>query len=105
MTTRTRNIALLTIGVVVVAAGIFAVVRLTQPESCGGVARDLGGCDDGYVFVATDCTGVGGEFGGQLDARIAAILTGPEAVAEESRGVRMNHRLTVGITPANQHLQ
>ena len=105
MTTSTRNIALLAILGLIVAIGSLVVVRLIQPETCGGIDRSLGGCDSTYAFTGTDCAAVAKEFGSQLDATVQAILNGPEAVAEESRGVRITHALTVGTTRANQYIK
>jgi hypothetical protein len=100
-----RRYLLLVLAVGVAVLGIFIGIRLTQPDSCDGVSRELGGCDHLYAFVATDCGAVGTEFGSQLDKRIQAVLAGPETVDLESRGVRINHLWTVAITRAHQHLQ
>jgi hypothetical protein len=106
MSNGTRNLALLAaaIAVVVVAIGGFAVLKLNEPETCNGIDRSVGGCDNPASFVAADCAAVGHEYGTQVNARLKAILAGPETVNDESRGVRVNHTWTSAVTGANIYL-
>jgi hypothetical protein len=105
MTRQTRTLAVLALIGVVVAIGVVTAVRMTQPDVCDGVARDLGGCEDTYNFSATECRGVGKEFGAQVNDEVKAVLTGPEVVDSETRGVRITHTWTVAATRANQWLK
>ncbi len=104
MQDRSRTIAVGAVVVVLLLAGLAVAVNLSQPATCGGVDRDLGGCDDPPSFTAADCAGVGTEFGRWFNERLEAIITGPAVVGEESRAVRINHAMTATLTFANGYL-
>ena len=88
-----------------IGAGCSAVVGPTA-SICDGVDGQMGGCDEEQPeFTATDCAGVGREFGALLDERTLAILEGPEAVSGEARSVRLRQAMVLVSARANDHLR
>ena len=87
---------------------VFIGLQLTaeSPEYCGGVHRDLGGCDDNQpTFVGATCDAVATEFGRQLNEREVAILRGPDAVDGQRRSAQFSSTEMLLATRANQHLR
>lgn len=67
------------------------------PTFCDGIDSVIGGCDEDLPpFTATDCAGIGEEFGALLDERTRAVLTGPADVEDEARSVRTKHEMAPG---------
>lgn len=66
------------IGTLLAVAGIGIGVRAAQPDYCGFVSREVGGCDRNQpTFTASTCEGLAEEFGTQLNDRLLAIVNNP----------------------------
>jgi hypothetical protein len=94
MAPKTGTIALIAVVAVVLVVGVVAATRLTQATPTPPVS-----------YTATDCVGVGKEYGVLVDTRVRAILSGPPIVNEETRGVQINHAWTNALTTANAYMR
>jgi hypothetical protein len=105
----TRRSIAAPIGVALMLA-MSTVVACTGPAGdrravCDGISAELGGCaPDRAAFSATDCDGIAREFASQLEARILAIIDGPES-SEESKATRVGNVVVVTSQLANLHVR
>lgn len=100
------SIAVLLLGLIGTSCSIVAVDATPSASICDGVDSQMGGCDEQQPsFAATDCAGVGREFGALLDDRARDIIEGPEVVDGEARSVRLRQAMALLSGRANDYLR
>jgi hypothetical protein len=100
-------ITLVILGLIGVACGTQPGTDVTPARSiCAGVDAEMGGCEERQPeFAATDCEGVGREFGAQLEEWTMGIVEGPESVDGQARSVRLLQAMVLVSSRANAHLK
>lgn len=111
MNGRRRTLAIAA-AVAVALVTVVGIVAFANPfgkdpnEVCGGIPREMGGCDIPQPsFSAATCSGVGEESGIELHRRGLAIIEGPALANGQSRASRMVVMTFLVIGRANQYLR
>ena len=99
-------IAVILLGLIGTSCSIVSDGGPPSASICDGVDAQMGGCDEQQPeFTATDCLGIGREFGAHMDDRTLGIIEGPEAVDGEARSVRLRQATVLLSARANDHLR
>ena len=99
-------VAIVLVGLTGTSCSIVSTGASPSASICDGVDAEMGGCDEEQPeFTATDCPGMGREFGAALDRRALAIVDGPDAVDGEARSVRLRQAMVLLSARANDHLR
>lgn len=101
-----KSIAMILLGLIGTSCALVPVSDARSPSICAAVDARMGGCDEQQPeFAATDCSGVGREFGAYLDDRTRQIVAGPDAVEGEARSVRLRQAMVLLSARANDYLK
>lgn len=101
-----KLLAVLLLGLIGTSCSVVSVTASPSASICDGVDAQMGGCDEEQPeFAATDCAGVGREFGTYLDERTRQIIEGPEAVGGDARSVRLRQAMVLLSARANEYLR
>jgi hypothetical protein len=101
-----KSIAVILLGLIGTSCAIVSVGDSPSASICAGVDAQMGGCDEQQPeFAATDCSGVGREFGAYLDDRTLQVIEGPDAVGGEARSVRLRQAMVLLSARANDYLR
>ena len=101
--------SVLCVAALMVLAGLIAGCgpsATATPESCDGVAAEMGGCDpDQPTFAGTTCAEVGAEWGEIVDERVLAVIDGPATANGSHKSVRLKDAQVLAYVRAVQHMQ